>query len=92
MLIWEDILDAFEKEKNIDFAYPTMRFYNNKTEGKESNSVINEKENNKRYSKEYTTPKEKPVKSYERDFGKGTMEEENMDEYIIQYNDSIDEE
>ena len=26
-MIWEDILDAFEKRKDIDFAYPTTRFY-----------------------------------------------------------------
>jgi small-conductance mechanosensitive channel len=33
--IWEDILDAFEKCNDIDFAYPTQRFYNNMSEGKE---------------------------------------------------------
>jgi small-conductance mechanosensitive channel len=33
--IWEDILIAFAKEKDIDFAYPTQRFYNNFLEGKE---------------------------------------------------------
>ena len=32
--IWEDILDAFAAHDNIDFAYPTQRFYNNNTEGK----------------------------------------------------------
>ena len=26
--IWENILDAFEDHKDIDFAYPTTRFYN----------------------------------------------------------------
>ena len=26
-LIWEDILDEFSKNKDIDFAYPTTRFY-----------------------------------------------------------------
>lgn len=31
--IWEDILDAFNKEKDIALAYPTTRFFNNKTEG-----------------------------------------------------------
>jgi len=30
--IWEDILEAFEKEKNISFAYPTTRFFDNNTE------------------------------------------------------------
>lgn len=32
--IWEDILDEFAKHDDIDFAYPTQRFYNNTTEGK----------------------------------------------------------
>jgi small-conductance mechanosensitive channel len=32
--IWEDILDAFAAHDNIDFAYPTQRFYHNSTEGK----------------------------------------------------------
>ncbi|MCK4508872.1 MAG: mechanosensitive ion channel family protein [Desulfuromonadales bacterium] len=32
--IWEDILDAFAAHDNIDFAYPTQRFYHNNTEGK----------------------------------------------------------
>ena len=31
-LIWEDILNNFAKNDNIDFAYPTIRYYqNNKT-------------------------------------------------------------
>lgn len=33
--IWEDILKKFAKRKDIDFAYPTQRFYNNALEGKE---------------------------------------------------------
>ena len=33
--IWEDILIEFAKHENIDFAYPTQRFYNNALEGKE---------------------------------------------------------
>ena len=33
--IWEDILEAFAQHDNIDFAYPTQRFYNNVSEGKE---------------------------------------------------------
>jgi len=33
--IWEDILDAFGNCNDIDFAYPTQRFYNNVSEGKE---------------------------------------------------------
>jgi small-conductance mechanosensitive channel len=32
--IWEDILTAFAKCDDIDFAYPTQRFYDNVTEGK----------------------------------------------------------
>ncbi len=35
-LIWEAVLEEFAKHKNIDFAYPTTRYYNNKTEGKET--------------------------------------------------------
>lgn len=34
--IWEDILDEFAERPDIDFAYPTQRFYNNVTEGKEA--------------------------------------------------------
>jgi small-conductance mechanosensitive channel len=33
--IWEEVLGQFAKHKDIDFAYPTQRFYNNITEGKE---------------------------------------------------------
>jgi small-conductance mechanosensitive channel len=32
--IWEDILIKFAECDDIDFAYPTQRFYNNSTEGK----------------------------------------------------------
>jgi len=32
--IWEDILDAFAREDDIDFAYPTYRYYDNRLEGK----------------------------------------------------------
>jgi len=32
--IWEDILEAFASCTDIDFAYPTHRFYNNALEGK----------------------------------------------------------
>lgn len=35
-VIWEEVLDQFAKHKDIDFAYPTTRFYNNLTEGKNS--------------------------------------------------------
>lgn len=33
--IWEKILTSFAEHKDIDFAYPTTRFYNNITEGKQ---------------------------------------------------------
>lgn len=32
--IWENVLKEFAKHKDIDFAYPTQRFYNNIIEGK----------------------------------------------------------
>lgn len=32
--IWEDVLRAFAGNDDIDFAYPTTRFYDNPTEGK----------------------------------------------------------
>ncbi|HKJ81013.1 MAG TPA: mechanosensitive ion channel family protein [Ignavibacteriaceae bacterium] len=32
--MWEDILNEFSKCSDIDFAYPTQRFYNNLSEGK----------------------------------------------------------
>jgi small-conductance mechanosensitive channel len=32
--IWEEILDAFARENDIDFAYPTYRYYDNSLEGK----------------------------------------------------------
>jgi len=35
-IIWEAVLEEFAKFKNIDFAYPTTRYYNNKSEGKEA--------------------------------------------------------
>lgn len=33
--LWEQILEAFSKEKDIDFAYTTIRYYDNSKEGKE---------------------------------------------------------
>ena len=32
--IWEDVLQAFAEHDDIDFAYPTQRFYSNSREGK----------------------------------------------------------
>lgn len=34
-VIWEDILRTFAQHKDIDFAYPTTRYYDNVAEGKE---------------------------------------------------------
>lgn len=42
--IWEEILDQFARCEDIDFAYPTQRFYNNILEGK-SGLKINSREN-----------------------------------------------
>ncbi len=39
--IWEEILDQFSKYDNIDFAYPTQRFYDNLTEGKKEQNQVN---------------------------------------------------
>lgn len=33
-IIWERVLDEFGQNENIDFAYPTVRYYDNKSEGK----------------------------------------------------------
>lgn len=33
--IWEEVLNVFSENKDIDFAYPTQRFYNNPIEGKQ---------------------------------------------------------
>jgi small-conductance mechanosensitive channel len=33
-LLWETILDRFAQHDDIDFAYPTIRYYDNPTEGK----------------------------------------------------------
>ncbi|MFQ6045760.1 MAG: mechanosensitive ion channel family protein [Gemmatimonadales bacterium] len=32
--VWEDVLQAFAAHDDIDFAYPTRRFYDNRMEGK----------------------------------------------------------
>ncbi len=34
--IWEEVLETFAQHKNIDFAYPTQRFYDNLNESKEA--------------------------------------------------------
>lgn len=33
-MMWEDILDAIAKEDDLDFAYNTIRIYQNQIEGK----------------------------------------------------------
>jgi hypothetical protein len=33
-MIWEDILEAIAEEDTIDFAYKTIRIYQNQIEGK----------------------------------------------------------
>ena len=38
--IWEEILTKFTNHKNIDFAYPTTRFYNNDAEAKDAVMMI----------------------------------------------------
>ncbi len=38
--IWEEILQEFGKCSDIDFAYPTQRFYNNVVEGKDSTKPV----------------------------------------------------
>lgn len=35
--IWEDILTQFTQAKDIDFAYPTVRYFDNTDEGKSNN-------------------------------------------------------
>ena len=42
-LIWEEVLEQFAKHDDIDFAYPTTRFYNNIGEGKEGTKPPMEK-------------------------------------------------
>lgn len=32
--VWEEVLTAFAERTDIDFAYPTMRYYDNRAEGK----------------------------------------------------------
>jgi len=40
--IWEDVLDVFSKHADIDFAYPTQRFFNNSMESKEAREISHE--------------------------------------------------
>jgi len=40
MVIWEAVLNEFAKHDNIDFAYPTQRFYNNLAEGKQGTKPL----------------------------------------------------
>ncbi|MFH2013298.1 MAG: mechanosensitive ion channel family protein [Pseudomonadota bacterium] len=43
--IWEDILQEFAKCTDIDFAYPTQRFYNNRLEKKAETEKSSDEEN-----------------------------------------------
>ncbi|MDR9416290.1 MAG: mechanosensitive ion channel [Gracilimonas sp.] len=40
--LWETILERFGEHDNIDFAYPTIRYYDNPTEGKPGTIPSNE--------------------------------------------------
>lgn len=40
-IIWEKILDEYAKHDDIDFAYPTIRYYDNPKEGKPGTQVGN---------------------------------------------------
>lgn len=40
-LLWETILERFAEHDDIDFAYPTIRYYNNPTEGKPGTTPSN---------------------------------------------------
>lgn len=40
-VIWEEILTEFSHHTDIDFAYPTTRFYDNPTEGKRKTDKVN---------------------------------------------------
>ncbi len=39
--IWKNVLEEFAKHDNIDFAYPTTRFYANNIEGKSGTKPVN---------------------------------------------------
>lgn len=41
--IWENILEEFAQQNDIDLAYPTIRYFNNVTEGKTYSQKIDEK-------------------------------------------------
>lgn len=41
--VWEAILIEFAKHADIDFAYPTQRFFDNRTEGKKPIKTVNER-------------------------------------------------
>jgi hypothetical protein len=33
--VWEAVLEEFARHKDIDFVYPTVRYFDNSSEGKE---------------------------------------------------------
>jgi small-conductance mechanosensitive channel len=45
--IWEDVLQEFAECNDIDFAYPTQRFYNNLLEGKAGTGASSDKQDMK---------------------------------------------
>jgi len=50
--IWEDVLHEFAKCADIDFAYPTQRFYDNRVEGKAGTKLLSVEEDTKRSKNE----------------------------------------
>lgn len=46
--IWEDIVEEFSRHDDIDFAYPTQRFYNYLLEKKSKNKIQTKKSNKNR--------------------------------------------
>ncbi len=40
-VLWEEILDQFSEQEDIDFAYPTQRLFYNPTEGKSAETKTN---------------------------------------------------
>ncbi len=56
--MWEEVLREFAKSPDIDFAYPTQRFYNNLLEGKEHRQSASDKSQQARADASDTTPNE----------------------------------
>jgi small-conductance mechanosensitive channel len=58
--IWEDILDAFWRADDIDFAYPTMRYYDNLSEGKPGRAGVADGSSDPRSTDEIEEPEDYP--------------------------------